>query len=58
MQHSCGNEMLEMGHWPSFDRTRVVNRFHCKACNEYIIIDVPEFKLVPQEDGWFKEVPI
>lgn len=49
--------MRAMGHWPSFDRTHVVDRYHCLQCNEYIILDVPSYRLVPRDDGWFDEVP-
>lgn len=58
MKHTCGNVMFAMGHWPSPDRTRVVDRFHCKLCDEYVVVDVPDMKLKPTPDGWFKEVPV
>ncbi len=57
MKHSCGNEMRDIGEWPTSDFTSLVNRYHCEACNEYVSYPVIGYKLEKQADGSFKQVP-
>lgn len=55
MKHSCGNEMISIGHWPNPSSTGLVDKYHCKQCNEYISIDVPDTKLELVEDSGNKK---
>ncbi len=57
MQHTCGNEMRDMGQWPNKDQTALVNKYHCITCNEYVDVDVPGYKLQQEADGTLKQVP-
>lgn len=56
MKHSCGNEMKDMGEWPTSDMKGVVHKYHCMSCNEFISEPLPEYKLEKQADGSYQQV--
>lgn len=57
MQCSNNHEMFDMGKWPGPDMVGIVNRWHCRTCDEYKSEPVSNLDLAKQEDGTYLAIP-